>query len=213
MSKSVLDDLDLPLDWELTHSSRLYMERKARQPKRSLPRKVVHAIGRFFKGIYDTILLLFKFFFRCIWALILLAIFLPIVILFWIPWTWFPSTCPTLYIAYLKKDELIRTRVKQKYDARDDEDRVGEARDFFAYPGSGSEQNAPLGKRSGNFWKGRPWELYELMRECWRTINRQGLQIGGVLSGFTIFWCHIAMMVDAYHNPAVGRLFPKMPYS
>lgn len=184
---------------------REYKEKQAAQSQFSRTRRCGWFFKRFFKRIFRYIWVFIKTFFHIIYAFILLAFFLPIVTILWIPWTWFPSTCPSLYIAYLnKREELIRVKVKQKYDPRDDEDRLGEARDFFAWFGNGSEQNAPMGKRTSYFFKGRPWELYELMRESWRTISRQGLQVGGALSGWIILWCHVFMMVHDFGSPAVS---------
>lgn len=83
-------------------------------------------------------------------------------------------------------------------------DRVVQLVDAFAWPGKGIESQAPSGKRARAFFKGRPWEIYELMRECWRTINRQGLQIGGVVCGLLLIFFRAEQLYHDYNNPAVS---------
>jgi hypothetical protein len=181
-------------------------------------RKVGRGIKAFIKGFFGTIWYTIRFLFKLIWAAFLLCLFLPIVTVMWIPWTWFPSTAPTIYIAYrvfdkktheVRKDEKGKEVVRYKkkkmhYDAMEDEDRIGELSDCFAWYGHGTEQNAPGDERFKFFWKTRPWELYELIRASWRTIHRQGLQIAGVLSGITIAACHGLMMWHDFRSPAVS---------
>lgn len=148
------------------------------------------------KGFFGGIWTLMVYFFHIIWAIILLALFLPFVIILWIPWTFFPRSNPVLWISTTK-----RRRVKYGHGKTS---RSEETRDAFAWIGQGIERHSPRAHRTSMFFKGRAWEIYEVLRDSWRSIHRQGLQYAGVISGSIILLYQIEMMAHDYSNGSVG---------
>ena len=145
----------------------------------------------------------FIFLFRAAWAIFLFVLFLPPLIIFWIPWTFFSSCRPRLWLVFTKGNREVRRHERMEFRSGDD-DRILQLASAFDWPGRGIESQAPVGTRTRAFFKGRPWEIYELIRECWRTINRQGLQVGGVLSGLVIAFYQAEQMWHDYRSPAVS---------
>ena len=156
------------------------------------------------------------------WAIILIVLFILPVLLFWIPWTKWPSTRPKLWMNRAvpsANGEKKRYGKQRRQFVPGSVDRAEELKDFFAWPGKGVEIQAPPGRRFGAFLKGRCWELYDLMSECWRSITRQGLQVGGVLSGVIILGCQVDMMrhdfttktVRAYYEAIYGGANDERP--
>ena len=149
-----------------------------------------------FESLTWFIIGVFKLILYLIYGTLLLILLLPIVILFWIPWT-FGFLTPSLW-------ESPRKKTKRKYANGEWDHRQKQPRGVFELPGRGIERLAPGGSGFWAFWKGRAWELYELLRDLWRTVNRQGLQIGGVISGFIILVFHCEMMRHDYLSESVG---------
>jgi len=163
----------------------------------------------------------FRFVIYLVWSIFLIALFLPFIILLWIPWTRFPSTRPKLWIR--RKDanasDKWRYGKQKKQFIAGSVDRAEELKDVFAFPGRGIEMEAPPGRRFGAFLKGRCWEMYDLLSECWRSLDRQGLQIGGVLSAVVVLGCQVDMMrhdftsktVQAYYEAIYGGANDERP--
>lgn len=145
-------------------------------------------------------------------------ILFPIVVIMWIPWSlsWCGSCCRPHKLNTKGEYELDEKgqKVSMKYDKYDDHRQY--VRDVFAPWGQGYEAKGMTRKDGSKrhagwetwtwrFLTGRSWELYELLRECWQMLHRQGLQVAGYLSGLTILMCQVEMMIYDYHNKAVSK--------
>lgn len=166
-----------------------------------------HRLGRTFGSIFGNLFHwtknTFSFIFHTIWATFLLLIFLPFVLLLWIPWTFIPWSRPHLWLEFRRGNRTVPRRERVEFRSGAD-DRAVQLVEAFAWPGKGIESQAPPGNRGRAFFKGRPWEIYELMRECWRTVNRQGLQIGGVIAGLVLIFFQVEQIAHDYQSPAVS---------
>jgi hypothetical protein len=162
-----------------------------------------------------------------IFYIIILPFILCTSILMWIPWTLIKSTRP------YSRDSLDRIRTKggrkirKTFDAHE-WDHMGErVKDFqmtFDLPGRGYEAGAMYrdhwktkdekgreikGQPAGIFtiiwrgWVGRSWGMYTIFRESFRTVDRQGLQVVGILSAMAIIFMQVWMMYDDLHSSAV----------
>lgn len=135
-------------------------------------------LRRLVRGVFASIALVFFYTIHIIWAIILLTLFLPFVVILWIPWTWFPSSRPRLWISRTKKKQVVYGSGLTS--------RSQEVRDAFAWYGKGVERHGPRSHRFSSFCKGRCWEIYEVMRDSWRTVHRQGLQLASILAGLIL---------------------------
>ena len=125
----------------------------------------------------------------------------------WCPWTWIASTRPRKRENgnYLQDTKTKKFR-REKWDAyktKHDE------RNVFAWPGEGVGETGgrSCGSRTWRFFSGRSWGLYELIRECWRTVHRQGLQVFGVIAGLSIILFQLEMMAQDFKNGSVSQVF------
>ena len=106
--------------------------------------------------------------------------------LLWLPWTcglWKPQRRDTP--TYDKRGQVTSKRGK---------------RDIFAPLGTTAEDQH--GPTHAYIW--RTWEMYRLMRECWRTLHRQGLQVVGVLCGLTIGLYQVELLIHDFTDGAVS---------
>ena len=56
------------------------------------------------------------------------------------------------------------------------------------------------------FFTRRTWEVYQVSRELYRMISRQGLQITGIICGYVIILLQVEMMVNDYLSENVSAL-------
>ena len=85
-----------------------------------------------------------------------------------------------------------------KYDA--DANFTSDIRDVTARIGKGPE----IGLGFWAFWLRRTWDMYELIRELLVMVYRQGLQVGGQLSGLAILVMQVWIMVHDYSESSVS---------
>ena len=137
-------------------------------------------------------------FFYILYIIPMLVFFFDLAIIFAIPWTYLKYTRPKGF----RNAEGKRTR--QEFDSKYElEDRGQEVRDVFAKIGNG-----PEGKEGGTRWmffSMRTWEMYELLRELWRMLSRQGLQVTGVVSGTLIALMQVIMMIHDFNDSSVSH--------
>ena len=172
----------------------------------------------------------FGFIFKLIWAIPCLLLFFTLSLLMAIPWTYIKSCRPherdglgkPVYRdedrhRVRKNDKGAKNRRIQFNQFEDhnltktqyDHDRAKHSRTVWALPGRGPERTASGGWDTTKvFFVRRTWEMYELVRELWRMINRQGLQIIGVFCGVYIITFQIEMMIHDYLLPSVSPSVP-----
>ncbi|ORX38687.1 hypothetical protein BD324DRAFT_621947 [Kockovaella imperatae] len=158
----------------------------------------------------STFTRIFRFFLYLIWIPVWLFIFVPLAIVMALPYTYIKSCRP-----HERDDEGHKKRVTDKFghektkhlDFNPFQDHV-KHRNLTAFPGEGPEATAQ------GFWRSvrigvvrRTWDMYQALRGSWRMINRQGLQVGGVVSGLIIIIFQVIIMVSDLTNENVQKAF------
>jgi len=136
----------------------------------------------------------------------MLLFFLALALVFWFPWAFCRSIRPHDPTKVDKYGDLVH----QDFDPNLSlEDRRKVGRDVCSRIGRGPESvesGSGFGLQLRTFFWRRTWEMYQLLRELWVMLDRQGLQILGVTSGAIVIVWQLEMMVHDYRNSAVSGL-------
>ena len=168
----------------------------------------------------------FRFLLKVIWALPCVVFFFTLSLLMAIPWTYIKACRPhergkNGRPVYRNADRKIVSKDKpgaknrriefNQFEnhkitkAQLDRDNHKHSRTVWALPGHGPERNANgEWETTKVFFVRRTWEMYELLRELWRMINRQGLQLISVACGATIVNYQVELIVHDYLLPSVS---------
>ena len=161
-----------------------------------------------------TLKRIFIFLFRPFWIIFAICLFLVLALVFAIPWI-FKTFRPHVISrdGRLTKDRRRFSAIELE-DIYDEKNRViyrgadslkQDVRDVLALPGRGPERHGrSKGEMLSFFITQRSWDMYELLREVWRMLHRQGLQVAGIFSALTILICQACIIGHDFNDSHVS---------